>query len=163
MCTGTRAAVDQRTGEVVSDRDAAVETVGAPQYSNRMKSRGAQALLLEQQRQAEAAAAAQQGRMAELQRQQQSAEAAQQQQVAELQRQRQQQAAQIGQMRLATTAAGASLQALAARGSNRAPAAQTTRSSPRPGVARSVAAVNALRIGSSQRGSGVGVNIGGGQ
>jgi colicin import membrane protein len=148
---------------VVSDKDAAVELAGAPQYSSRMKTRAAQALMLEQQRQAEAAAAAQQGRMAELQRQQKAAEAAQQQQVAGLQQQREAQVAEIGRMRLATTAAGASLQALANRGSNKAPTAQTTRNTPRPGVARSAAAVNSLRIGSSARGSGVGVNLGGGR
>ncbi len=160
MCTG---AVDRKTGEPGSFLDGAVEAAGKPEYSTRMRNRAAQAQMLEQQRQAEAAAAAQQGRMAELQRQQKAAEAAQQQQAAGLQQQRDAQMAEIGRMRLATTAAGASLQALANRGNNKAPTAQATRNTPRPGVARSAAATNSLRIGSSARSSGVGVNLGGGR
>ncbi len=98
--------------------------------------------------------------MQRLQNEQAQAYANQQQQVVALQQQEQQQLATIQQMRDATSTVGTSLRILASQPQNQAPTAQQTRRQSTAG-ARTTSPTASLRIGSSGRGSGVGVNLGG--
>ena len=108
----------------------------------------------------QAVVASQQAEMQRLQAEQVKAYGNQQQQVAVLQGQEQQQLATIQQMRDATSTVGTSLRILASQPQNQAPTAQQTRSQSTAG-ARTTSPTASLRIGSSGRGSGVGVNLGG--
>lgn len=78
------------------------------------------------------------------------------------QQQQAQQQQQIGAQRLATQAVSQSLQMLAGMAAQAgAPAAAVTRRSPQGLRIRPTGARNSLRIGSSGRGAGVGMNLGG--
>lgn len=109
----------------------------------------------------EAQAAAQQAEMQRLQEAQVQAQADQLRTVTELEGQRDAQQKEIAGRRMATQAAGQSLRVLAARtAQSTAPTAQSSK--PETGTrTRPTSAKNNLRIGSSDRGSGVGINIGG--
>lgn len=99
--------------------------------------------------------------MQRLQQAQADARASQQKTSAELAAQRDAQQAELAGQQRATQAAAQSLRVLAAQATqDSAPTAQMSR--PRAaGKARATSATNDLRIGSSSRGSGVGVNLGG--
>lgn len=109
----------------------------------------------------EAQATAQQAEMARLQQAQRDAQASQQRTVAELQAQGDAQQKEMAGQRLATQAASQSLRVLATRSTQTAaPTAQSSRPKQETRV-RASTATNDLRIGSSGRGAGVGVNLGG--
>ena len=120
----------------------------------------------------QAQVAAQQAEMQRLQQRQQQAMADQeravadlraeeQAQLAQLDQARKAQEAQIAQDRLTTQAASQSLRVLAGRDAqSKAPTAPITRRGTEPRV-KATSATQTLRIGSSGRSSGVGVNIGG--
>jgi hypothetical protein len=109
----------------------------------------------------EAQATAQQAEMAKLQQAQQDAQANQQRTVAGLQAQGDAQQKQLAGQKLATQAAAQSLRVLATTsGQSSAPTAQASRPKQEARV-RATTATNDLRIGSSGRGAGVGVNLGG--
>lgn len=108
----------------------------------------------------QAAVASQQAEMRRLQEQQAQAEATQRTQLAGFQAQEQQQLAQIQQMRDATSTVGTSLRILASQPRTQAPTARV--SAPvRSGGAKTTSPSTSLRIGSSGRSAGVGVNMGG--
>jgi len=127
--------------------------------------------IAEQERQMQAAVADQQAEMVRLQALQAEAETKQRQtvdalrvqeseQLAQLQAQQAQQNAEILKMRDATSTVSASLRVLANAPQTKAPTAQQTRIASAP-AARTTSPTSQLRIGSSGRGSGVGVNLGG--
>lgn len=109
----------------------------------------------------EAEAKTQQAEMQRLQQAQVEAQAGQQKTVAELATQRETQQAELAGQQRVTQAAAQSLRVLAAQANqDSAPTAQMSR--PRAaGKTRATSATNDLRIGSSGRGAGVGVNLGG--
>jgi hypothetical protein len=157
MCGGAYSTTtDRRTGETVSARDAVLEAGGLGRYSTRMQYRQAEAETRQQEAQMRAAVAAQEARMAQLAQEQSQVQQDQQQRADGLQVQRDAQLTEIGRMRAATGAAGASLQVLARRG-GQAPTATVTRQA-RKGTSRSAPA-SSLRIGSGASAAGVGVNI----
>jgi len=92
---------------------------------------------------------------------QEAAQAQQQKTVADLTAQGEAQQKEMASRRLATQAAGQSLRVLATQsGQAQAPTAQTTRNRDTQ-RAKATSATNDLRIGTSGRGAGVGVNLGG--
>jgi hypothetical protein len=109
----------------------------------------------------EAEARSQQAEMQRLQQAQTDAQVSQQKTTAELAVQRDAQQAELAGQQRVTQAAAQSLRVLAAQANqDSAPTAQMSR--PRAaGKARATSATNDLRIGSSGRGAGVGVNLGG--
>ena len=108
----------------------------------------------------EVAVANQQAQMEILQQQQASAQAEQEAQVAALEQQRVAQEKRFKEESLATVAAGASLRVLAMGNKKQAPTAQVAGRKPRGQQSRYNSPTQGLRVGSSQRSAGSGVNLG---